>query len=146
MKSFRAVHSSRIPAGTAFIAVLIVACAWPAAAAPIVTATKDDNLAAGLRKLVRNTITLGAGTYQLTIAGTGETASSGDATIGDLNVSAPASGRNTLTVQGAGAGSTTIQQTSGTDRIFDAHPVNLAEQHRGDSRPLNNLAIRSFPY
>ncbi len=73
-----------------------------------------------------NSITLGAGTYQLTIPGTGETASSGDSTIGDLDILAPASGRNTLTVQGTGAASTTIQQTSGIDRIFDAHPVNLA--------------------
>ena len=73
-----------------------------------------------------NTIILGAGTYQLTIAGTGETASSGNALIGDLDVLAPTSGRNTLTVQGAGAGSTTIQQTTGIDRIFDAHPINLA--------------------
>lgn len=45
-----------------------------------------------------NSITLGAGTYQLTIAGTGETAASGDATIGDLDALAPASGTNTLTV------------------------------------------------
>src|SRR6185295_2671597 len=75
-----------------------------------------------------NTITLGAGTYQLTILGTGETAGSGDATIGDLDVLATitAGTRNTLTVQGAGAGSTTIQQTSGIDRIFDAHPVSAA--------------------
>ena len=73
-----------------------------------------------------NTITLGAGNYQLTIPGTGEMASSGNALIGDLDVLAPTSGRNTLTVLGAGASSTTIQQTSGIDRIFDAHPVNLA--------------------
>ncbi len=75
-----------------------------------------------------NTITLGVGTYQLTIAGTGETASSGDATIGDLDVLATTTSgtRNTLTVQGAGAGSTTIQQTSSIDRIFDLHPINVA--------------------
>ena len=73
-----------------------------------------------------NNVNLGSGIYQLTIPGTGETASSGDATIGDLDVLAPASGRNTLTVQGAGAASTTIQQTTGIDRIFDVHPVNLA--------------------
>ena len=73
-----------------------------------------------------NTIVLGAGTYRLTIPGTGETASSGNALIGDLDVLAPTNGRTTLTVQGAGAGSTTIQQTTGIDRIFDAHPINLA--------------------
>ena len=73
-----------------------------------------------------NTIVLGAGTYLLTIPGTGETASSGNALIGDLDVLAPTNGRTTLTVQGAGAGSTTIQQTTGIDRIFDAHPINLA--------------------
>ena len=73
-----------------------------------------------------NSVTLGAGTYQLTIPGTGETAASGDATIGDLDVLAPPSGTNTLTVQGAGAGSTTIQQTTGVDRVFDLHPVNVA--------------------
>ena len=73
-----------------------------------------------------NTIILGAGTYILSIPGTGETASAGNALIGDLDVLAPASGTVTLTVQGAGASVTTIQQTSGIDRIFDLHPINLA--------------------
>ena len=47
MNSFRVIRLSRLPVGTAFIAALIFAFAgaWPAAAAPIVTATKDDNLA-----------------------------------------------------------------------------------------------------
>ena len=73
-----------------------------------------------------NTINLLAGTYQLTIPGTGETSASGDALIGDLDVLVPASGTVTVTVQGAGAALTTIQQTTGIDRIFDLHPVNLA--------------------
>ena len=43
-----------------------------------------------------NTIILGAGTYVLTIPGTGETASAGNALIGDLDVLALASERHTL--------------------------------------------------
>ena len=73
-----------------------------------------------------NTINLLAGTYVLSIPGTGETSASGNALIGDLDVLVPASGTVTVTVQGAGAALTTIQQTTGIDRIFDLHPVNLA--------------------
>ena len=50
--------------------LLVVVCARfavDALAAPIITANKDDNLAAGLRKLPGNTIT-----YTITIANTGD--------------------------------------------------------------------------
>lgn len=74
-----------------------------------------------------STITLNAGTYVLSIPGTGETAAAGNALIGDLDVLTPATAgqMSTLTVQGAGAANTTIQQTTGIDRIFDVHPVNV---------------------
>ncbi len=48
-------------------AVLLVLVTVTATAAPIITATKDDNLAAGLRKLPGNTIT-----YTITIGNTGD--------------------------------------------------------------------------
>jgi len=114
----------------AFVCILIAT----GISAPDVMAIKDDPAAPGVGKLVGDTIN-----------GLIITNSGGDGTIGGLDVLAPASGRDSLTVQGAGAGRATIQQTSGMDRIFDARPVNLAEQYRGDSRPLTNLATRGFP-
>ena len=68
------------------------------------------------------TITLPAATLVLNIAGTGETAGAPNAAIGDLDLLAPATGTKVVNINGAGPASTIISQTTGTDRIFDAHP------------------------
>lgn len=71
-----------------------------------------------------NTITLGAGTFNLSITGSGENA----AATGDLDILAPPTGFiNTLNINGAGAASTIIQWSpavpaASRDRIIDAHP------------------------
>ncbi len=70
-----------------------------------------------------DTITLGNGTYSLTIpAGTGaEPAQPGLPAIGDVDVTTSG-----LTINGNGAANTTIQQTSGIDRVIDVNPPYLA--------------------
>jgi hypothetical protein len=60
-----------------------------------------------------NTISIPAGTYKLTIAGTNETF----AANGDLDIRA-----SNTTLQGAGAATTTIQQTV-AERVFDVNPT-----------------------
>ena len=64
-----------------------------------------------------HTINVPAGTYTLTIAGTGENS----AARGDLDINAG------MTISGAGAGSTIIQAgtnpTNGIDRVFDVDPA-----------------------
>ena len=62
-----------------------------------------------------STITLPAGTYQLTIAGDANDRNfvTFDPTKGDLNVNASG-----ITIQGAGPASTFIQQTTGADRVL----------------------------
>lgn len=69
-----------------------------------------------------DTITLGIGTYQLTIpAGTGlEPAQPGIPEIGDVDVTTSG-----LTIQGNSAANTIIQQTSGIDRVIDVNPPYL---------------------
>ncbi len=69
------------------------------------------------------TISLGAGTYQLTIPGDNNDRQfvSFDPTIGDLNVNASGT-----TIQGAGAASTTIQQTTGADRVIVVNATDAA--------------------
>jgi hypothetical protein len=66
-----------------------------------------------------DTITLGNGTYSLTIpAGTGlEPAQPGLPAIGDVDVTTSG-----LTITGNGPTNTTIQQTSGIDRVIDVNP------------------------
>ncbi len=68
------------------------------------------------------TITLPAATIILSIPGTGESAVAPNASIGDLDVLATTTGTKTINIIGAGAASTIISQTTGTDRIFDVHP------------------------
>lgn len=83
-----------------------------------VTTTQDVLGQRSLRQAVldantlggNQTITLGAGTYTLTLAGAGETA--GD--TGDLNVNTV-----NLTIVGAGGGQTTIDASALGDRAFD---------------------------
>jgi subtilisin family serine protease len=81
---------------------------------------QDDGLGTGtLRGAIRfanshagaDTIRLGAGTYQLSLSGTGEDA----AASGDLDIT------NDLTIIGAGADSTVISGNE-LDRVFDIHP------------------------
>lgn len=62
------------------------------------------------------TINVPAGTYQLTISGAGE-GFAGNNAVGDLDIS----GNNT-TISGAGAGTTTIQQTTANDRVIEVNP------------------------
>jgi hypothetical protein len=62
------------------------------------------------------TINVPAGTYQLTIAGAFE-GFSGNNSIGDLDVTA-----NNITIVGAGAAATTIQQTQLNDRVLEINP------------------------
>jgi hypothetical protein len=66
-----------------------------------------------------DTITLGTGTYALTIpAGTAaEVAQPGNPNIGDVDVTTTG-----LTINGNGPALTTIQQTSGIDRVIDVNP------------------------
>ncbi|MFC0771840.1 Ig-like domain-containing protein [Terrimonas alba] len=68
------------------------------------------------------TISLPAAILILSIAGTGETAGAPNAAIGDLDLLAPATGTKTVSINGAGPASTIISQTTGADRIIDAHP------------------------
>ena len=67
------------------------------------------------------TISVPAGTYQLNIAGGVGEGFSGNNSIGDLDVR----GNNT-TITGAGAASTTIQQTQPNDRVLEINPDLLA--------------------
>jgi hypothetical protein len=69
-----------------------------------------------------STITLPAGTYQLTIAGDANDRGfvSFDPTKGDLNLN-----DSGVTIQGAGAASTTIQQNTGADRIITVNGNSL---------------------
>ncbi len=78
----------------------------------IISANTDSNGAedACVGGAGADTITLGAGTYTLSVGGTGEDA----AATGDLDVTDPAG----LTIQGAGAGSTTVDADD-IDRVFD---------------------------
>ncbi len=62
-----------------------------------------------------HTINLGAGTYSLTISGAGETTTP-DITKGDLDVT-----MSGVSILGAGYATTTIQQTTGIDRVFDVN-------------------------
>ena len=62
------------------------------------------------------TINLPAGTYQLSIAGTGE-GFNGNNSIGDLDVTA-----NNTSIIGAGSSTTTIQQTQANDRVLEVNP------------------------
>lgn len=62
------------------------------------------------------TISLPAGTYNLSISGVGE-GFSGNNAVGDLDIS----GNNTSIV-GAGAASTTIHQTTANDRVIELNP------------------------
>ena len=68
------------------------------------------------------TITLPAATIILSIPGTGESAVAPNASIGDLDVLATATGTKTVNIVGSGAAISIISQTTGTDRIFDVHP------------------------
>lgn len=61
-------------------------------------------------------IILPAGTFQLTIPGTGEGLTPALPKIGDLDIVI-----NNVTVQGAGASSTIIQQMTDRDRVFDVN-------------------------
>jgi hypothetical protein len=63
------------------------------------------------------TIVLPAGTYQLNIPGGAPEGFSGNATIGDLDISA-----NNTTISGAGAATTIIQQTQPNDRVIEVNP------------------------
>jgi predicted outer membrane repeat protein len=65
---------------------------------------------------VADKIMLPAGTFQLAIVGTGEGVSPALPKIGDLDITVSG-----VTVQGAGAASTIIQQTSTQDRLFDVN-------------------------
>ena len=65
---------------------------------------------------VNDTIIIPAGTYQLTIVGIGEGLTPALPKIGDLDITVSG-----VTVQGAGASSTIIQQTSPQDRVFDVN-------------------------
>ena len=98
------------------------------AAASACTAAADDcslrgaslfaNANPGTKSVPGTTISIPAGTYQLTIAGSpGETDGlCGDPNVGDLDFS----GNHTI-VMGAGAASTIIQQTT-SDRVICANP------------------------
>ena len=74
------------------------------------------------------TINLGAGTFQLTIA----RANNDNNATGDLDILA-----NNTVIAGAGAASTTIQQTAG-DRVIDINPPGTTPASRGAS-PTGNL-------
>ena len=65
---------------------------------------------------VNDKIILPVGTIQLTIVGTGEGLTPALPKIGDLDITVSG-----VTVQGAGAASTVIQQTSPQDRVFDVN-------------------------
>ena len=67
------------------------------------------------------TITVPAGNYVITIAGSGENA----AATGDLDVNAPSSGTKTVTINGAGAATTTINGNA-ADRIFEVHALSAS--------------------
>ncbi len=64
------------------------------------------------------TINLPAGTYKLTLAGSGEAA-------GDLNLTTPASGNPAITISGAGAGRTIIDANH-IDRAINVYPARTA--------------------
>src|SRR5882724_6892942 len=63
------------------------------------------------------TIVVPAGTYQLTISGSGE-GFSGDDSIGDLDITA-----TNTNITGAGAATTIIQQTQPNDRVIEVNPL-----------------------
>src|SRR5256714_7680761 len=62
------------------------------------------------------TISIPAGTYRLTISGTGE-GFAGNNSVGDLDIRA-----NNTSIAGAGAGLTIIQQTTTNDRVIEINP------------------------
>jgi predicted outer membrane repeat protein len=128
------------PLLAALIVALLVAVATPAYAAVTITVDRTDDpsppaaacTAAGNDCSFRGavafantnadtTINVPAGTYSLSIAGTGESLT-GDNSIGDLDVFASGT-----TIAGAGSGVTTINQTTpasgGTDRVLEVNPL-----------------------
>ncbi len=66
-------------------------------------------------------INLPAGTYNLAIAGGAGEGFSGNNAIGDIDITA-----NNTSIVGAGAGSTTINQTQPNDRVVEVNPFLLA--------------------
>jgi hypothetical protein len=106
----------------------------PAPPGPVITVDRfDDNLGASActnaandcslrgavssaNSIANTTINLPAGTYQLTIAGSGENLNA----KGDLDIR----GNGTI-INGAGAASTIIQQTTG-DRVIEVNPTAVA--------------------
>lgn len=100
-----------------------------------------------------STITLNAGTYQLTIVGNaapGANPNDENAAIGDLDVF-----HSGLTINGAGPGSTIIKQTTSNDRVFNVDenfnetPFNFTIKNltiEGGATPRSVAAAeRSFP-
>ena len=91
-----------------------------AAAAACTAAANDCSLRGAVAFANLNpgtTISVPGGTYQLNIAGGAGEGFSGNNSIGDLDVT----GNNT-TITGAGAATTTIQQTQPNDRVLEINP------------------------
>lgn len=91
-----------------------------AAAAACTAAANDCSLRGAVAFANVNpgtTISVPAGTYQLSIAGGVGEGFSGNNSIGDLDVTA-----NNTTITGAGAATTTIQQTAANDRVLEINP------------------------
>jgi hypothetical protein len=131
----RSNHRMSVPSAAA--AKSAATAAFPLPFAPIDVDRTDDAAAASACTAAPNdcslrgavafanvtpgtTINVPAGTYQLNIAGTGE-GFSGNNAIGDLDVR----GNNTI-IAGAGAATTTIQQTTANDRVIEVNPDLLA--------------------
>jgi VCBS repeat-containing protein len=107
---------------------------WQGTLATYTVTNTSDGGAGSLRAAIiaansaggSSTITLSAGTYTLTIAGTSEDASAS----GDLDIT------SNITIQGAGRGSTTINGVGLNDRAFDVK--------NGATLALQNLTVSGF--
>jgi hypothetical protein len=91
-----------------------------AAAAACTAAANDCSLRGAVAFANLNpgtTVSVPAGTYQLNIAGGAGEGFAGNNSIGDLDVTA-----NNTTITGAGAATTTIQQTAPNDRVLEINP------------------------
>ena len=118
-------EATAVPVNAPMFAVITVDRTDDTAAAAACTGAANDCSLRGAVEFANlnpgTTISVPAGTYQLTIAGLGE-GFSGNNSIGDLDVRA-----NNTTITGAGAATTIIQQTQPNDRVLEVNPDLLAD-------------------